>query len=124
MACLLLGLLRQPGENKWASSSKGSSSLLVDLAQTLPTLGSASSVQPVNSKTTGITNRTSNKAVLSPYHFRVTKVVSVYTSVSPVLGFKFLYKIHSVKIYSRVSIYPHCTICGYYLLKCNCVLIC
>ena len=35
--------------------------------------------------------------------------------------YKSWYKIHSVKISSRVSIYPHCTICGYYLLKCNCV---
>ena len=41
--CLLLGLLRQPGEKKRASSSKGSSSLLADLAPTLPTLGSVNS---------------------------------------------------------------------------------
>ena len=58
--CLLLGLLRQPGEKKRASSSKGSSSLLADLAQTLPTLGSVNSAHSVNSKTIGIANRISS----------------------------------------------------------------
>ena len=61
--CLLLGLLRQPGEKKRASSSKGSSSLLADLAPTLPTLSSVNSAHSVNSKTIGITNRTIDNTV-------------------------------------------------------------
>ena len=47
-------------KEKCASSSKGSSSLLADLAQILPALGSANRAHSVNSKATGITNRISN----------------------------------------------------------------
>ena len=47
-------------KEKCASSSKGSSSLLADLAQILPALGSANRAHSVNSKAAGITNRISN----------------------------------------------------------------
>ena len=47
-------------KEKCASSSKGSSSLLADLAQILPALGLANRAHSVNSKATGITNRISN----------------------------------------------------------------